>query len=144
MRVSLGACAAAVSLVFAVGAAKGAKVNYKVIAHASVGTSSLTRAEVSQLFLKRTARWPDGSPVVPVDLPVNSQTRDAFSRDVHGKATAAVDAFWQKQIFTGREVPPITKANERELLAYVLATPGAIGYVSESTDAGGTKLIDLR
>ena len=144
MRVTLGACLALVGMVFTVGAAKGAKAGFKVIAHASVGTSSLTRAEVSQFFLKKTARWPDGSPVVPVDLPVNSETREAFSRDVHGKATAAVDAFWQKQVFTGREVPPVTKANERELLAYVLATPGAIGYVSESTDTGGTKLIDLR
>ena len=116
---------------------------FKVVANSAVPTRSLTRAALAQVFMKKSLRWPDGTAALPVDLPAGSQTREAFSREVHGKGSAAIDAFWQKQIFAGRELPPLTKANDAEVIAYVRATAGAIGYVSPDADAGGVKAIEM-
>ncbi len=117
---------------------------YKVVAHSKVPADRLTRAEISKLFLKKSTKWSDGSAVVPVDQALSSQVRDAFSRDVHGKGAAAVDAYWQKQIFSGRDLPPVTKANDAEVLAYVRANSGAIGYVSTTADTGSLKVIEVQ
>ena len=56
--------------------------------------------------------------------------RVAFSTAVIGRSVGAVEQYWQQQLFSGREVPPVTKASDDDLLALVKATPGAIGYVS--------------
>jgi len=37
---------------------------------------------------------------------MNDRIRVAFSKSVHGKSVGAVRAFWQQQIFSGRDVPP--------------------------------------
>ena len=41
--------------------------------------------------------------------------------------------FWRQQIFSGRNVPPVEKASDAEVLDFVRGNPGAIGYVSAST-----------
>ena len=137
-RVSLAAVLAAGLSVGTV-AAPG----FKVVANASVPTRTLSRDSVAQIFTKKNVKWPDGSRVVPVDLPVGSKTRESFSQTVHGKGSAVVDAFWQKQLFSGRDLPPLTKASDAEMVSYVRVTTGAIGYVSAEADTTGAKLIEV-
>jgi ABC-type phosphate transport system substrate-binding protein len=115
--------------------------DYKVIANSGVGAASLTKDQVSQMFLKKLAKWPDGKAVVPVDQAKAAAVREAFSKAVLGRGAAAVVAFWQQQIFSGADVPPAEKANEADVIAFVKATPGAIGYVSAGADAGDCKVI---
>jgi ABC-type phosphate transport system substrate-binding protein len=135
---------AIVAALLMLGVSTGAGQNYKIVAHLSTDAGALSRAEVSRLFLKKSLKWPDGSYVVPVDLPVGSATRDAFSRDVHGKTTAAVDAFWQKQVFTGRGLPPVTKPSDADVVEYIRNTPGAVGYVGAGAQTGGLKIIKVQ
>ena len=66
----------------------------------------------------------------PVDLAEASGIRKAFSSEVVGKDVATVRSYWQQQLFTGRGVPPVVKASDAEVLAFVASRPGAIGYVS--------------
>jgi ABC-type phosphate transport system substrate-binding protein len=118
--------------------------DFKVVAHPSVKVDSISRAELSRIFLKKQAKWPDGTAAVPVDLPITSEVRDSFSKAIHQKGTSAIDAYWQKQIFSGRDVPPVTKANDSDVIAYVRANAGAVGYVSASAATTGVKAIDVR
>ena len=116
---------------------------FRLVAHTSVPTRTLSRDAVARIFTKKSVKWLDGSRVTPVDLPVDSKTRESFSRSVHGKSSVAVDAYWQKQVFSGRELPPLTKANDAEVVAFLRATPGAIGYVSPGVDVGGLKPVEI-
>jgi ABC-type phosphate transport system substrate-binding protein len=120
-----------------------AGLGFKVVANVSVPTRTLSRDSTAQLFTRKNVKWPDGSRVVPVDLPVGSKTRESFSQAVHGKGSAVVDAYWQKQLFSGRDLPPLTKGSDAEMVSYVRATAGAIGYVSPEADASGVKVIEL-
>jgi ABC-type phosphate transport system substrate-binding protein len=103
---------------------------YVVIANEANGVSTLSADEVSRIFLKKTRRWTNGLDVVPVDLSESTPAREAFSTAVHHKPVKAVHAYWQQQIFSGRDVPPVEKTSDEQVIAFVLATPGAIGYVS--------------
>lgn len=116
---------------------------YKIIINESNPVTSLTKAKASKLFLKKVTKWDDGNKVLPVDLAESKTARKNFTKDVHGKSIAAIKAYWQKQIFSGRAVPPPEKANDAEVLAYVKANSDAIGYVSSSASTGGVKVVEI-
>ncbi len=137
---SIAVVVVAISLVASVAAAAA---DYKLVVHPSVAASTLSRATVSSMFLKKTARWPDGTPVAAVDQARGSQVRQAFSREVLEKSVEMLDAFWQKQVFTGRATPPLTRTNDADVIAYVRSVPGAIGYVSAGANTSGVKEVRL-
>jgi ABC-type phosphate transport system substrate-binding protein len=143
MKASFRRVSLVLALLIGTSLAAPAAIGFKLIAHASVPTRTLSRDSVAQIFTRKSVKWPDGSRIVPVDLPVGSKTRESFSQAVHGKGSAVVDAYWQKQLFSGRDLPPLTKTTDAEMIAYVRSTPGAIGYVSSEVDANGVKLIEL-
>lgn len=116
---------------------------FKVVVNAANSGGSMSRAEVSALFLKKTPRWSDGSPVVVVELADPSAVRADFCEVIHGKSAAAIRSFWQQQIFSGRDVPPVDKKTDAEVLDYVRANRGAVGYVSESAPTSGVKVVDV-
>jgi hypothetical protein len=114
-----------------------AQEGYRIVVHPSLTTGRLSRGDVSRLFLKKTTAWPDGSRAQPVDLERTSRARRDFSNDVHGRPPDAVAAYWQRQVFSGRDVPPVVKSSDAEVLSFVQAQPGAIGYVSEEASLAG-------
>jgi len=116
---------------------------YRIIVNADNPVSSLTRDQASKMFLKKTARWENGSPVLPVDLSSKSEVREKFSREIHGRSVASIKNYWQQQIFSGRNTPPPEKASEAEVISYVKANPGAIGYVSASAEVDEVKTLEI-
>jgi ABC-type phosphate transport system substrate-binding protein len=117
--------------------------SYKVIVNNSVSVSSLSKKAASDLFLKKTTKWESGAAVTPVDQLDSSNTREGFSKAVHGKTAAAVKSYWNQQIFSGRDVPPVEKKSDAEVLAFVRSTTGAIGYVSETASADGVRVVTI-
>jgi ABC-type phosphate transport system substrate-binding protein len=116
---------------------------FVVIVHPSTSVAELSRRDVSGLFLKRVSHWPSGAEVAAVEPPERSPARDRFCRVVHGKSVAAVKAHWNRMIFAGREVPPIEKDSDAEVVAFVQRTPGAIGYVAAATPVPGVKIVKV-
>lgn len=102
---------------------------FRVVAHKDVPADTITLKQLSKIFLKKQIRWKDDTPIDPVDLVENASTREQFSQKVHRKKVSKIKAYWQKQIFTGRGVPPPEKRTAREVLEYVESHPGGIGYV---------------
>ena len=116
---------------------------FKIIVNNSVHVSSISRKALSDVFMKRMAKWESGADVAPVDQADPSVVRDEFSRSVHGKPTAAVKSYWNQQIFSGRDVPPIEKRTDTEVLAFVRSTPGAVGYVSDAAATDGVRVLPV-
>jgi ABC-type phosphate transport system substrate-binding protein len=154
LRAALGIsfCAAALSLA---GAPSGHAADAQVPSEQTVDTGHFTvvvnasrpallkRRQVADLFLTPAQRWPDGTPVAVVDLSVNDTTRAAFSKGVLEQTTAAVVHHWQRQMLTGRVMPPLVRTQDAAL-ALIARTPGAIGYVaSDATLPDGVKVVKL-
>jgi ABC-type phosphate transport system substrate-binding protein len=51
--------------------------------------------------------------------------------------------YWQQMIVSGRGVPP-AKTSDQDVLAYVKANPGAIGYVGADAPTEEVKVIALK
>jgi ABC-type phosphate transport system substrate-binding protein len=118
-------------------------VPFLVIVHSSNAETSLTKSEVSHLFLRKVTKWKDGHSVLPIDLVEGSPIRRSFSRAVHGRDVPAIKNYWQQQIFSGRGVPPREMDSEEEVVRLVAQTPGAIGYVSTATALRNVKIVKI-
>jgi len=82
------------------------------------------------MFLKKIGAWKSGDPVVPVDQLEDADVRKLFSKLVLGRDVKTVKGYWQQAIFTGKSFPPVEKATDADVAAFVAANPRAIGYVS--------------
>jgi ABC-type phosphate transport system substrate-binding protein len=117
--------------------------SYKVIVNAANPAASLPREQLARFFLKKVTAWPSGKGVVPADQMKDSAVRQAFSRGVLSKTVAEVTAYWQQLIFSGRAVPPVEKAGDAAVVAFVAGNEGAVGYVSAGADTGGAKVVGV-
>ena len=117
---------------------------YRVIVNPSNPASTLGRADVARLFLKKVTSWADGRPVAAVDQQRTSPVREAFSAEIHQKDADAIAAHWQVLVFSGRDVPPRILKSDAEVLDFVRSNPGAIGYVSDGVALEGVKALTVR
>jgi TonB family protein len=123
-----------------VASSAAAQEGYKIIVNPANPTPSLTKAQVSSLFLRKTGSWEDGRPVASVDQ-TTAAVREAFARDILGMSGAAAFAEAQQGAASGRGEAPVSVASDREVLAFVRLKPGAIGYVSASAPLSGVKVV---
>jgi ABC-type phosphate transport system substrate-binding protein len=126
------------------GSALATTGGFRVIVNPANPVGALSGSELSRLFLKKTVSWPTGAPVAAVDQERTSEVRRAFSQKIHAKDADAIVAHWQTMVFSGRDTPPPVKATDAAVVEFVRATPGAIGYVSESADLSGVKVVPVR
>lgn len=120
--------------------------SFKVIVNSANPTTSLSTKDLSRLLLKKVTRWNENGfsePVAPIDLDSKSPVREAFSKEVHGRSAASIESFWNRQIFSGENVPPPEAMSDAEVIEHVRRTPGAIGYVSADTNVSGVKVVTL-
>jgi ABC-type phosphate transport system substrate-binding protein len=117
---------------------------FKVVVNEANPSYTVSKQQLSNIFMKKTGTWSDGQQALPVDQAVSSSTRHGFSKVIFGRDANAIKSYWQRQIFSGRGVPPPEKASDDEVLAFVKANPGAIGYVSSNADVGsGVKVLEI-
>ena len=128
-------------IVFAVATVQA---QYKVIVNNSNTITSLTKAEASNYLLKKRTKWKSGVKVTPVDLSSKSSIRASFTKAVHRKTTAQVRAFWQQSVFSGKATPPREMKSNAEVVKFVKANKGGIGYVSAGASTAGVKVISVK
>jgi TonB family protein len=119
-----------------------AQDGFRIIVNPANPTTSLTKAQVSNLFLRRTVSWDDGRPVAPVDQ-TEASVREAFARDVLGMPATTAFSQAQQAAASGRGEAPVSLASDREVLAFVRLKPGAIGYVSSAAPVQGVKVVAM-
>src|ERR1700689_3137282 len=70
--------------------------------------TSLSNAQVTDIFFGKVSRFPNGTLAVPIDQVEGSPARDEFYATFASKSAAQVKSLWAKIIFTGRGQPPRT------------------------------------
>jgi ABC-type phosphate transport system substrate-binding protein len=121
-----------------------AQDSYKVIVNSSNSISSVNKTELANLFLKKVTKFSNGTTAQPVDQVESSAIREAFSNSVLKKSVAAVKSYWQQQLFSGAGVPPEEKKTDSDVIEFVKANDGAIGYVSAGASTGGVKVVSVQ
>jgi len=115
----------------------------KIVVNEKNDKTSISSNQVSRLFLKKATKWGNGVKVSPVDLAAGSNIRELFTKSIHGKSISAINAYWQKKIFTGKGVPPVELQNDKEIIEFVRSNPGAVGYVSAGANTSGVRVIKI-
>jgi ABC-type phosphate transport system substrate-binding protein len=134
-RYLLSIAVALLGLIAGPGAAR-AQSGFVVIVNDGNAAREITREDLSRIFLKQRADFRTGLPASPVDQAGGSAIRGTFSEAIHGRSSSAIEAYWQRQIFSGRSTPPVEKPNDDEVIAFVRGTLNGVGYVSRSAVLG--------
>lgn len=113
-------------------AAQSADRGFLVIVHRDNPVTEVDSSRLQKMFLKKSKRWDDDVTVVAFDLDEDSEVRETFTREIHGKSVSAIKSYWQRMIFSGRDVPLEELASDDEVIERVAAERGGLGYVSSS------------
>ena len=140
---------AAIALAFAFASAPAAgagdrEPSFVVIVHPDNPVTSIDREFLRDAYLKKATDWDDGKTIRPVDLSSKFSARDRFERDVIEKTPSQLKSYWNQQIFSGKGVPPPEAPTTDQVIAYVLANPGAVGYLPAGVDPGRAKAIEVK
>ena len=100
-----------------------------VVVNPKSGVEKLSRDEVVNIFLGRFRQLPSGLAALPVDLPASQPEKSGFYRQLVNKDLAEINAYWARLMFSGRTTPPKQAGSVEDMIAFVGATPGAIGYL---------------
>jgi len=119
------------------------EATFKIIVNPKNPIGSIRRDFLREAFLKKEETWSDGDTIRPIVLSSRFPVRDQFTRDVLKKTPAQLRTYWNQQIFSGKGVPPPETDSTDSLIAYVLANPGAVGYIPSDADPHGAKVIGL-
>ena len=117
---------------------RAAAQGYVVVVN-EAGPASLSKDDLSRIFLKKNKE------LTPVDQDKDAKVRSTFSKAILGRPLSAIISYWQQQIFSGGDSPPVEKTSDAEVLAFVRNNPKAIGYVAAGTDLGsGVRAVNVR
>lgn len=112
-----------------------------VIASASSPVGTLTKEQVSDLFLGKSTSLPSGGKAVLIDQPDSSPLRDGFYSKVTGKSASQVKSTWAKLSFTGKGTPPKEGSSNDDIRKQVAGNPSMLGYIDKSAVEGGVKVV---
>ncbi|MCG2578155.1 hypothetical protein LZ012_14260 [Dechloromonas sp. XY25] len=103
-----------------------------VVVNARCGVAAMTRNEVINAFFGRSRQYFNGVETQPVDMVDTHPDRARFYDALVGKELSEVNAYWSRQVFSGRLQPPVKVGTPEEVLKWVVSHPGGIGFVELS------------
>lgn len=103
-----------------------------VVVNARSGIAVMTRNEVVNIFFGRNRQFFNGLEAEPVDLVDGHPDRARFYTALVGKDLSDVNAYWSRQVFSGRMQAPPRVSSIDEVLKWVSGRPGGIGFVELS------------
>jgi ABC-type phosphate transport system substrate-binding protein len=113
-----------------------------IVANRSVAASQISEAQLREIFTGARSRSNDGTRTVPVLLR-GGPAHEVFLHNYVRDNPEQFRTRWRKAVFTGQGSMPKEFGSEGELLDYVEATPGAIGYVSRINEKTSVKVLRL-
>ena len=77
----------------------------------------------------------------PVNLVAGHPVRETFLAKMLGQDEREYTAYWLVRRYVGKGAPPAEFATVDELIAFVVSTPGAVGYAPASQLPAGSNII---
>lgn len=113
-----------------------------IITHPGNAAASVSKDDLDAIYQGKKANWPDGAKIVVVVQ--EGAIHESFLKTYIGKTPAQFAATWKKIVFTGKAKAPQECKDDAALIAFVAATPGAIGYVAEGSAPAGVKVVAVQ
>lgn len=109
-----------------------------VIGHANLAT--LDAATLEKVYTGRVIEI-NGTPVTAINASSGSAVRARFLQAFLNEDEEKYTAYWVVRRYIGKGAPPRELTSSAAVIAYVRATPGAIGYIDESDVQPGVNVL---
>lgn len=129
-----------VTILFLLAGAGSAFTQVVVIAHKSVPVDEIKKSELLDFYTGDIRKWSDGETVTVFDLKPKGEVKETFYKFL-GKSASRMKSIWMKKMLSGEGDPPEALESEQKMIEKVAATPGAIGFVSQSKVSGDVKVL---
>ena len=97
--------------------------------------NNISPVQAANIFLGKTRNMPNGKLAIPVDQARNSSIRNEFYEKLVNKNQNQLNAYWARQVFTGKSQPPVQVNNDEEVKLLISTNPNMVGYInSEAID----------
>ncbi|MBK7002164.1 MAG: hypothetical protein IPH35_20055 [Rhodoferax sp.] len=118
-----------------------AHADIALIAHASI--AKVDEDTVQKIFTGRVIEV-GGVNVVPVNAGSGSALRNRFLKAFLNQDEEKYTAYWTVRRYIGKGKPPRELAgSSADIIAFVQATPGAVGYVEEADLKTGVNVVNV-
>lgn len=117
---------------------------YKVIVNPANKQITITAHDLQAIYLARKQAWDSGDTITVVALPDDSAAMSAFLKAVVEKSVPQYQAYWREKLFSGKAVPPRTFKTTDEVVAFVVANPGAVAVVEAAADVKGMTAVTVQ
>ncbi|MBL4826455.1 MAG: phosphate ABC transporter substrate-binding protein [Spongiibacteraceae bacterium] len=114
-----------------------------VIVHVDNAMTSINKTDLSRIFLGKIDTFPDGSKVSAINQISASGTRSSFDTDVLRKTTKQMNAYWSRQLFSGRGAPPPEVNGDIDVLQHISKNRDSIGYIDSSAANQSVKVLKI-
>ncbi len=112
-----------------------------IVAHANV--RKLDATQVQRIYTGRMVEFA-GQALLPVNLAPGHPLRQRFLNDYLQQDEDRYTAYWTVRRYVGKGVPPRELGSVAEVIAYIVNTPGAIGYLDDSELPAGMNVVATR
>ena len=90
---------------------------YQIIVHPANRIEAVDREFLSNAYLKKVATWRNDLTIRPVQLSRRFPQRDQFTREVLRKSPSQLRSYWNRQIFSGKGVPPLELESQEAVIS---------------------------
>jgi len=111
-----------------------------VIAHPEVGIDKLDQQQLKNIYLLKQNSWPDGTPVIPLNLPATSKQRSLFFEKVLKLDMQTAANIWLQMHYRGRQ-PPHVVSSPQTAVTFTSRVKGAISYIPAGIETPGVKVV---
>ena len=120
------------------------EARFVIIVNPKNPITTIDRDLLRNMYLKKRVVWGNGETIRPIDLSSKFSLREQFVRRVLKKTPAQLKTYWNQQIFSGKGVPPPEATSPADVVSYVLANPGAVGYVPIDVQLRTAKVLEVK
>jgi ABC-type phosphate transport system substrate-binding protein len=118
-----------------------ARADVVAVVSAKSAITSLSKAQLLDIFLGRISRFPNGAQAIPVDQAEDAPAREQFYAMLAGRSAAQMKAYWAKIIFTGRGQPPQEVRDDVAMKEKIAENPDAVGYIEAALVDGSVRVV---
>lgn len=104
----------------------------------------LSSTELTDIYLGRLTRLPNGVTIRPIDQSEQTSAHLAFYQQYLDRTPAQIRAHWSRLIFTGRGQPPKAVNGNTAMAEELRRNPNSIGYMNLDAAPDGLRIVDIK
>ncbi len=113
-----------------------------VVVHPS-NAAALDGTTIKRIYLGKSSTYSTGNEAIVINQVPDSTSRQAFDSEVLGRSTSQISAYWSKQVFTGKGIPPKEVQDDSAVISLISNNKDAIGYVDKTAVTGAVKVVPV-